>query len=109
MFFILFVVIALVAWALHLMQEAIEHKEFSLMLAGFLVSAAAAALIAVYFLMSHYVGYMSEMTQNAYLSRGLIESADWVPTDEWIDNWISTVEIGIEQAESYPSVPTATP
>ncbi|MBD2027102.1 hypothetical protein H6F80_22300, partial [Leptolyngbya sp. FACHB-711] len=61
MVFLLVIVIGLVAWALHLMQEAIQHREFSLMLAGFLVSSAAAALISVYFLMGHYVGYMSEM------------------------------------------------
>lgn len=62
MFFILFIVIGLVAWALHLMQEAIQSREFSLMLAGFLVSVAAAGLMAVYFLMGHYVGYMSQMS-----------------------------------------------
>lgn len=67
MIFILFIVIGLVAWALHLMQEAVEHQEFSLMLAGFLVSSAAAGLVAVYFLMNHYVGYMTEMTQRSQL------------------------------------------
>lgn len=67
MFFILFVVIGLVAWALHLMQEAIQRREFSLMLAGFLVSTAAAGMMAVYFLMNHYVGYMSEMTHRSYV------------------------------------------
>lgn len=66
MFFILFIVIGLVAWALHLMQEAIQRREFSLMLAGFLVSTAAVGLMAVYFLMNHYVGYMSEMAHRSY-------------------------------------------
>jgi hypothetical protein len=66
MVFILVVVIGLVAWALHLMQEAIQRREFSLMLAGFLVSTAAAGMMAVYFLMSHYVGYMSEMAHRSY-------------------------------------------
>ncbi|MDC0835061.1 hypothetical protein AY599_13000 [Leptolyngbya valderiana BDU 20041] len=61
MIVILFVVVALVAWSLHLMQEAIEHREFSLMFAGTLVAAAAAAMMTVYFLMSHYVGYLSQM------------------------------------------------
>jgi len=36
---------ALVAWSLHLMEEAFEHREFSLMLAGTLVLAAAATLV----------------------------------------------------------------
>lgn len=59
---ILFIVIALVAWALHLMQEAIEQKEFSLMLAGSLVATAAAALVGVYFLMGNCMGYLTQMT-----------------------------------------------
>ena len=76
MFFILVIVIGLVAWALHLMQEAIESREFSLMLAGFLVSAAAAAMMAVYFLMGHYVGYMSQMAQNAYVHDRFLASQE---------------------------------
>ncbi|MCY7284719.1 MAG: hypothetical protein LH679_15070 [Cyanobacteria bacterium CAN_BIN43] len=67
MVIILFIVVCLVAWALHLMQEAVQRREFSLMLAGFLVSSAAAALVGVYFLMGHYVGYMTEMTDRASL------------------------------------------
>lgn len=51
--------IALVSWALRLMQQALDQREFSLMLAGCLVSSAAAALVAVYFLMSSYVGYFA--------------------------------------------------
>lgn len=65
MVFILFIVVLLVAWALHLMQQAMDHREFSLMLAGFLVSVAAAALVAVYFLMGHFVGYMTQMATRA--------------------------------------------
>ena len=42
--------VALVAWSLHLMQEALNRKEFSLMLAGTLVALAAAAMLVVYFL-----------------------------------------------------------
>jgi undecaprenyl pyrophosphate phosphatase UppP len=59
--FILAIVIALVAWSLHLMQEAMEHHEFSLMLAGTLVAFAAAALVGVYFLMGDYMGYMARI------------------------------------------------
>lgn len=72
MLLILVIVIGLVAWALHLMQEAIQRREFSLMLAGFLVTTAAAGMMAVYFLMSHYLGYMSEMTERALVME------DWV-------------------------------
>jgi hypothetical protein len=60
MILILIIVIALVAWALHLMEEAMEHREFSLMLAGFLVASSAAALVGVYFLMGGYVGYLTQ-------------------------------------------------
>ncbi|HIK31004.1 MAG TPA: hypothetical protein IGS17_07875 [Oscillatoriales cyanobacterium M59_W2019_021] len=61
MFIILFFVVALVAWSLHLMENAVKQREFSLMLAGGLVAASAVAMVAVYFLMGHYMGYMSEM------------------------------------------------
>ncbi len=58
---ILAIVISLVAWSLHLMQEAIERREFSLMLAGTLVAFSAAALVGVYFLMGNYLGYMTRI------------------------------------------------
>lgn len=53
--------IALVAWSLHLMQEAFDTQEFSLMLAGTLVALSAAAMLVVYFLMGSYVGYLTQM------------------------------------------------
>jgi Ca2+/Na+ antiporter len=77
MLLILFVVIGLVAWALHLMQEAVQRREFSLMLAGFLVSSAAAAMMSVYFLMSHYVLYMSEMADHLH-SYVQPEYSEWI-------------------------------
>ncbi|MBV8883126.1 MAG: hypothetical protein JO235_03890 [Chroococcidiopsidaceae cyanobacterium CP_BM_RX_35] len=54
--------VALVAWSLHLMEEAFEHREFSLMLAGTLVALAAAALIVVYFLMGNCVSYLMQVS-----------------------------------------------
>lgn len=56
---LLAIVIVLVAWSLHLMQEATVRHEFSLMLAGTLVAFSAAALVGVYFLMGDYMGYMA--------------------------------------------------
>jgi hypothetical protein len=50
--------VALVAWSLHLMEKAYEHKEFSFMLAGILVAVAAAAMLVVYFLMGHCMSYL---------------------------------------------------
>lgn len=58
---ILAIVIALVAWSLHLMQAAVDRREFSLMLAGTLVAFSAAALVGVYFLMGNYIGYMTQI------------------------------------------------
>lgn len=81
MIVILIIVIALVAWSLHLMQEAVEQREFSLMLAGFLVAVAAAAMVAVYFLMGHYVGYMSQMSREP-ASADCYESRNWVISSE---------------------------
>jgi hypothetical protein len=60
-FLILVLVIALVAWSLHLMQEAVSRQEFSLMLAGGLVASASAALVGVYFVMGNYMGYVSQV------------------------------------------------
>ncbi len=77
MVFILIIVVGLIALALHLMQEAVQKREFSLMLAGFLVSSTAAAMMAVYFLMSHYVGYMSEMAERVYLSSENQSPIEW--------------------------------
>jgi hypothetical protein len=49
--------IALVAWALNLMQDAVNKREFSLMLAGFLVASSAAAIWVVYFILRpHFCG-----------------------------------------------------
>lgn len=98
MFFILVVVIGLVAWALHLMQEAVESREFSLMLAGFLVSAAAAAMMAVYFLMGHYVGYMSQMAQHAYLHDQFLKSQAQFGDAVW------TVDLSASLNDGYPEI-----
>lgn len=84
MVFILVIVIVLVAWALHLMQEALDRKEFSLMLAGFLVSVAASALVVVYFLIGNYVGYMGQMAERAELSDQYYETAGFVFPSELI-------------------------
>ncbi|MDB9538122.1 hypothetical protein NWP22_13505 [Anabaenopsis tanganyikae CS-531] len=54
--------IALVAWSLHLMEKAVQHKEFSLMLAGGLVAMAAAAMLVVYFLMGHCMTYLLQLS-----------------------------------------------
>lgn len=66
MILIFLIIAALVGWALHLMQEAIDRQEFSLMLAGFLVSCSAAALVAVYFLMMDYALYMANPYDASY-------------------------------------------
>lgn len=62
--FILIFDVALVAWSLHLMQEAFQQQEFSLMLAGTLVALSAAAMLVVYFLMNSYMCYLTQMAQN---------------------------------------------
>ena len=59
---ILILAVALVAWSLHLMQEAVTHQEFSLMLAGTLVALAAAAMLVVYFLMGNCLAYLTNLS-----------------------------------------------
>ncbi len=91
MVFILIIVVGLIALALHLMQEAVEKREFSLMLAGFLVSSTAAAMMAVYFLMSHYVGYMTEMTERVYISSENYDPMEWATfSDSLTENVIDS-------------------
>jgi hypothetical protein len=58
---ILILDVALVAWSLHLMQEAVSYQEFSLMLAGTLVALAAAAMLVVYFLMGNCLSYLIQV------------------------------------------------
>lgn len=74
---ILAIVIALVAWSLRLMEQAVKGQEFSLMLAGFLVASSAAAMMAVYFLMGNYMVYLNQSPMSAapldYISTALIE------------------------------------
>lgn len=50
--------VALVAWSLHLMQEAFMKQEFAMMLAGTLVALSAAAMMVVYFLMRNCLSYL---------------------------------------------------
>jgi hypothetical protein len=59
--------VALVAWSLHLMQEAIDQQEFSLMLAGTLVALSAAAMLVVYFLMGNCISYLTQTGYFPYL------------------------------------------
>lgn len=51
--------VALVAWSLHLMQSALDRQEFSLMLAGTLVAASAAAMLVVYFIVGNCLSRLS--------------------------------------------------
>lgn len=82
---ILAIVIALVAWSLHLMQQAVDRREFSLMLAGTLVAFSAAAMVAVYFLMGSYIGYMTRASQYS-LELQAIEQSVWeLQLDEFAD------------------------
>lgn len=89
---ILAIVIALVAWALRLMEQAIEGQEFSLMLAGFLVASSAAAMMGVYFLMGNYLIYVNQMAEVEQVARSVDSSiADW---SEAMPSWLVQAEYG---------------
>ena len=75
---ILILVIALVAWSLHLMQQAVDRNEFSLMLAGTLVAFSAAAMLVVYFLMGNYIGYVTGMTHPSIAHVPSTDAGVWV-------------------------------
>jgi len=51
--------VALVAWSLHLIQSALDRQEFSLMLAGTLVGASAAAMLVVYFIINNCINRLA--------------------------------------------------
>ncbi|MDJ0707373.1 MAG: hypothetical protein QNJ46_29215 [Leptolyngbyaceae cyanobacterium MO_188.B28] len=87
MLLILVIVIGLVVWALRLMERAIDGQEFSLMLAGFLVASSAAAMVAVYFLMGHYMVFMADAAHSQPLS----ESA-WLDQTGQIPTWLVQVD-----------------
>lgn len=77
---ILIIVVALVAWALQLMERAIAGQEFSLMLAGFLVASSAAAMMSVYFLMGNYMMFVTQAAQaNRYADAPMVEQASALP------------------------------
>ena len=78
MLLVLSATIGLVAWALHLMQKALVHREFSLMLAGFLVVCAASVLVLVYFMMGDYRGYLD---QHAGM---FSEETDFSLVEDWL-------------------------
>jgi hypothetical protein len=75
--FLLLFVIALVAWALHLMEQAVARQEFSLMLAGTLVASASAALVGVYFVMGDYMGYVNQLNKTPAEMEQAYESIRW--------------------------------
>ncbi|MDA0268951.1 MAG: hypothetical protein O2890_12435 [Cyanobacteria bacterium] len=82
---ILIVVIALVAWALRLMEQALQSQEFSLMLAGFLVASSAAAMMTVYFLMGNYMSYIQAgplVSQDGYVRQSSYTSTSQLAARE---------------------------
>ncbi len=83
LFLILAIVIALVAWSLRLMEQAVKGQEFSLMLAGFLVASSAAAMMAVYFLMGNYMVYLNQNAISAahldYISTAFVDGDSSLP------------------------------
>ena len=89
---ILAIAIALVAWSLHLMQEAIDRREFSLMLAGTLVAFSAAALVSVYFLMGNYIGYVTHMANHPFDDQSLAPPIQlWIAQPE-TPHWLGPEE-----------------
>ena len=95
---ILTIVIALVAWALRLMEQAVKGQEFSLMLAGFLVASSAVALMGVYFLMGNYIVYMDHAAQQISNLEAMdipyttYASATVPESSSLMANWLTQVE-----------------
>jgi hypothetical protein len=97
---IIAIVTGLVVWALRLMDKALVSQEFSLMLAGFLVASAAAAMVGVYFLMSDYMVYMNQ-TELLFQSQ---YSSDYLVLDESVSNTqLSDMDLAMFDIANLPS------
>ena len=99
------IVTGLVIWALRLMDRALVSQEFSLMLAGFLVASAAAAMVGVYFLMSDYMLFIHQselLFQDEYTS-------DFLVLDDRLTSAQSTESefASLDVANLVESLPTA--
>ncbi len=94
LFLILAIVIALVAWALRLMEQAVKGQEFSLMLAGFLVASSAAAMMGVYFLMSNYLLYRNQAfhIESFAIQQPVYTSASLPDRGEFAKDWLSQTQ-----------------
>ena len=92
---IIAIVTGLVVWALRLMDRALVSQEFSLMLAGFLVASAAAAMVGVYFLMSDYMIYMhqSEFLYQEQYPSGFIVLDEQMASEQLLDSELITLDI----------------
>ncbi len=95
MLFIIAASIGLVAWALHLMQCAVDRREFSLMLAGLLVSTAAAGLVGVYLLTSNCISYMTALPQQSDYSDQVLDF------DNWNQGLVSDLKAGYDVTRDY--------
>ncbi|MEM7793084.1 MAG: hypothetical protein AAF579_01365 [Cyanobacteria bacterium P01_C01_bin.118] len=82
------------------MDKALVSHEFSLMLAGFLVASAAAAMVGVYFLMSDYMVYMHQselLFQSQY-------SSDYLVLDESVSAaQLSDMELAVFDVANLPN------
>lgn len=97
---IIAIVTGLVVWALRLMDKALVSQEFSLMLAGFLVASAAAAMVGVYFLMSDYMVYMNQ-TELLFQSQ---YSSDYLVLDESVSKTqLSDMDLAMFDIANLPS------
>ena len=92
---IIAIVTGLVVWALRLMDRALVSQEFSLMLAGFLVASAAAAMVGVYFLMSDYMVYMnqSRLLFQEQSTSGFVILDDQLSSEPFSSSEFSTINI----------------
>ena len=92
---IIAIVTGLVIWALRLMDRALVCQEFSLMLAGFLVASAAAAMVGVYFLMSDYMVYMnqSRLLFQEQSRSGFVILDDQLSSESFSNSELSTINL----------------
>lgn len=76
------IIISLAYWALRLLEQAYERREFSRMLAAMLVIFAAGGVLTTYFFMSDYIYYLTQEVKVPISGEGWQDQVIWLAGDQ---------------------------
>jgi hypothetical protein len=75
------IIISLAYWALRLLEQAYERREFSRILAAMLVIFAAGGVLTTYFFMSDYIYYLTQEMKAPISTEGWQDQVLWLAED----------------------------